>query len=256
MNPSLRDAIKVMTSMLCAVLVRPAVAQDHHHDAEKIQAGYRIYTAQCQLCHGANGDGIAGVNLSRQQFPHAVTDEDIRKVITTGNPQGMPPFALEGGELDDLVAFVRSGMDPSGVSFRLGDPKRGKIVYDESGCADCHRVAGVGARTAPDLSDIGFIRNPGQMMTSLTDPTKATMPINRPVTIITKDGRTIRGRRFNEDTFTVQLIDAQEKMLSIQKSDIRHYAVGMTSDMPSYQSKLNGDEMADVVAYLVSLKGQ
>ena len=242
--------------MLCALYVAPAVAQNHQDGAEKIQAGYRIYTAQCQLCHGANGDGIAGVNLSRQQFPHVVTDDDIRKVITTGNSKGMPPFALEGGELDSLVAFVRSGMDQSGASLRLGDASRGKAVYDKGGCAACHRIAGVGARMAPDLSDIGFIRNPSQMMSSLTDPAKATMPINRPVTIVTADGRTVHGRRFNEDTFTVQLIDAQEKMLSIQKSDIRHYDVGMTSDMPSYRGKLNGDEIADLLAYLVSLKGQ
>jgi putative heme-binding domain-containing protein len=242
--------------MLFAVFVGPAVAQDHHYDAEKTQAGYRIYTAQCQLCHGANGDGIAGVNLSRQQFPHAVTDDDIRKVITTGNANGMPPFALEGSELDNLVAFVRSGMDPSGVSLRLGDPNLGKVIYDRSGCSACHRIAGVGARAAPDLSDIGFIRNPSQMMTSLIEPAKATMPINRPITIVTNDGRTVQGRRFNEDTFTVQLIDAQEKMLSIQKSDIRRYDVGMKSDMPSYRGKLNGDEMADLLAYLVSLKGQ
>ena len=139
---------------------------------------------------------------------------------------------------------------------RLGDPNRGKAVYDRSSCADCHRIAGAGARTAPDLSDIGFIRNPGQMMTSLTDPAKATMPINRPVTIVTKDGRTVHGRRFNEDTFTVQMIDSQEKMLSIQKSDIRQYDVSMASDMPSYQGKLSGDDLADLLAYLVSLKGQ
>jgi putative heme-binding domain-containing protein len=109
---------------------------------------------------------------------------------------------------------------------------------------------------APDLSDIGYIRRPGQILTSLTDPNKATMPINRSVTIVTKDGRTIHGRRFNEDTFLVQLIDAQEKILSIDKSDIRSYDVGMTSGMPSYQGQMNSDQMADLLAYLVSLKGQ
>src|SRR5206468_2921063 len=102
---------------------------------------------------------------------------------------------------------VRSGFDQTGVSFRLGDVGRGKALYDgKGGCAACHRVAGLGSRTAPDLTDIGFLRRPGQMLTSLTDPVKATMPINRPVTIVTKDGRTIQGRRFNEDTFSVQLI--------------------------------------------------
>jgi putative heme-binding domain-containing protein len=204
-----------------------------------------------------NGDAIAGVNLARQQFHTVISDDDIRKMITTGNPQGMPPFAFKPEELDELVAFVRSGLDPSGVTFQLGDASRGKVIYDgNGGCAACHRVAGVGPRTAPDLSDIGFIRRPSQILTSLTDPTRATMPINRPVTIVTKDGRTIHGRRLDEDTFTVQLIDGQENMVSIDKSDIRRYDIGMASDMPSFQGVLNNDELADLLAYLVSQKGQ
>jgi len=244
-------------AMFCAGIAAPAAAQDHQYSAEQIQAGYRLYTGQCQLCHGVNGDGIAGVNLARQQFHSVNSDDDIRKMITTGNPQGMPPFAFKPEELDELVAFVRSGLDQSGVTFQLGDASRGKAIYDgKGGCATCHRVAGVGPRTAPDLSDIGFIRRPSQILTSLTDPAKATMPINRPVTIVTKDGRTFYGRRLDEDTFTVQMIDRQENMVSIDKSDIRQYDVGMASDMPSFQGKLNSDELADLLAYLVSLKGQ
>lgn len=256
MYRSSRSAIAILAWVICAALAAPAAAQDHQYSAEQIQAGYRLYTGQCQLCHGVNGDGIAGVNLARQQFPHVVSDDDIRKMIATGNPAGMPPFIFKPEELDELVAYVRSGLDQGGISFRLGDAAHGKSVYEKAGCAACHRIAGSGSRTAPDLSDIGFIRRPGQMLTSLTDPGKATMPINRPVTIVTKDGRTIHGRRFGEDTFTVQLIDQQENMLSIQKTDISRYDVSMTSDMPAYGTKLNENELADLLAYLVSLKGQ
>lgn len=245
-----------MALAVCAAFATPAAAQDHVYSAEQIQAGYRLYTGQCQLCHGANGDGIAGINLARQQFHHVVSDDDIRKMVTTGNPQGMPPFAFKPDELDALVAFVRSGMDQSGVSFKLGDAAHGKAIYDTAGCATCHRVGGDGALVAPDLSDIGFIRRPGQIFTSLTNPSKATMPINRTVTIVTKDGHTIHGRRLDEDTFLVQLIDSQEKIRSINKSDIRSYEVGKTSDMPSFMAQLNNDALADLLAYLVSLKGQ
>lgn len=234
----------------------PAAAQDHQYSAEQIQAGYRIYVSQCQLCHGFNGDGIARVSLSRQQFPRAVTDEDIRMAITTGNPAGMPPFPMKGEELDSLVAFVRSGMDRTGTEFRLGDAVRGKTVYDKAGCVACHRLDGKGPRAAPALDDIGFVRRPGQILTSLTDPSKATMPINRSVTIVTTDGRTIQGRRLNEDTFSVQLIDQQENVRSVDKSDIRRFDVSLTSRMPSYRGRLSDGELADLLAYLVSLRGQ
>lgn len=241
---------------MATALASSAAAQDHQYGAEQIQAGYRIYVGQCQLCHGFNGDGIARVNLSRQQFPHAVTDDDIRKVITTGNAAGMPPFALKEEELDDLVAFVRSGMDQTGIGFRLGDAAHGKTVYEAQGCAACHRLAGNGPRTAPDLDDIGFVRRPGQILLSLTDPARGTMPINRDVTIVTRDGQTIQGRRLNEDTFSVQLIDSHENVRSIEKSQISRYDISMTSRMPSYRGRLNDAELADLLAYLLSLKGQ
>ena len=255
---SVRHGLSLIALIFCAALFSagPAAAQDHQYSAEQIQAGYRLYTGQCQLCHAANGDGIAGINLARQQFHAVVSDDDIRKMITTGNPKGMPPFALKSDELDELVAFVRSGMDQSGVTFRLGDAAHGKTIYDTAACATCHRINGDGALMAPDLSDIGFIRRPGQIITSLTNPSKATMPINRTVTIVTKDGRTIHGRRFNEDTFLVQLIDAQGKILAVDKSTISRYDVGATSDMPSFQAQLDANGMADLLAYLVSLKGQ
>jgi cytochrome c1 len=88
------------------------------------------------------------------------------------------------------------------------------------------------------------------------NPTSRMMPINRPVRIVTKEGKTINGRRLNEDTFTVQIIDDQERMLSLAKSDFREYTILKTSPMPSYTDKLSAQEMADVVAYLVTLKGK
>jgi hypothetical protein len=73
---------------------------------------------------------------------------------------------------------------------------------------------------------------------------------------VTNDGQTITGRRLNEDTFTVQLIDDQERMLSLAKADLREYTILKASPMPSYRDTLTGQEMADLVAYLGSLKGK
>ena len=242
-------------ALIAAFASWPALAQQRAYTADQIRSGYSLYVGQCQLCHGANGDGIAGINLANQQFHTVVTDGDIRKMITSGNPLGMPPFVLKPEELDALVAFVRSGLDQSGTSFRLGDASRGAAVYRRAGCADCHRIAGIGARIAPDLTDIGLLRRPSQILRSLRDPDKAMMPINRPVTIVTNDGHTIKGRRFNEDTFSVQLIDGEDRLLSIAKSDIRSYDIGRASDMRPYREGTTDDDLADLLAYLVSLRG-
>jgi putative heme-binding domain-containing protein len=249
-------ALQGAAAALIVVFVAwPASAQQRAYSANQIRAGFHLYVSQCQLCHAATGDGIAGINLANQQFHTVASDDDMRRVITNGNPQGMPPFVLTQQELDELVAFVRSGLDQGGISFRLGDAARGAAVYRKAGCVECHRIAGVGAWKAPDLTDIGLLRRPSQILTSLRDPDRAMMPINRPITILTNDGHTIKGRRFDEDTFSVQLIDSRDQILSIPKSDIRRYDIGQTSDMPSYRGKLSDDEVADLLAYLVSLRG-
>jgi len=235
-----------------------AQVEDHQYRTEDIQTGSRLYGAQCALCHGQNGDGVVGVNLARQQFRRASSDDDIRTTITTGvAAAGMPPFRLQPAELDGLVAFIRSGFDRNATPFKLGDAGSGKAVYDSKGaCAACHRVAGKGALIAPDLSDVGAIRQPSAIQRSLLEPNRAMLPINRPVRIVTRDGRTIRGRRVNEDTATVQLIDDGERLVSLSKSDIREFELGTASGMPSFAGKLTDEELADLLAYLLSLKGQ
>src|SRR5712671_757843 len=260
---SLRLVIAIASPLLCAGLGLVATtqsaiaqAQDHQYSTSEIQAGSRLYGAQCALCHGNNGDGIAGVNLARQQFRRASTDDDIKNTVTTGvAAAGMPPFRLQPAELNGLVAYIRSGFDASGAPFKVGNVARGQAIYDKDACAACHRVRGAGARTAPDLTDIGAIRQPSAIQRSLLTPTAAMLPINRPVRIVMRDGRTMRGRRLNEDTFTVQLIDENERLVSLAKSDIREFEAGTASPMPSFAGKLNGDDIADLLAYLVSLRG-
>jgi mono/diheme cytochrome c family protein len=51
------------------------------------------------------------------------------------------------------------------------------------------------------------------------------------------------------------LIDAQDRLRSFPIADLRQHSVVTTSSMPSYKDKLSSQELADVVAYLVSLKG-
>jgi len=94
------------------------------------------------------------------------------------------------------------------------------------------------------------------MQRSLLDPTSQMMPINRPVRVVKKDGTIVNGRRLNEDTYTVQIIDDHERLHSLQKSDLREVTISTTSPMPSYKSTLSESEIADVLAYLLSLKGQ
>jgi cytochrome c oxidase cbb3-type subunit III len=166
--------------------------------------------------------------------------------------------------LQTVVALVALGL-PAAAQTRAaqapdegsaGDVGRGKVIFEGKGrCATCHRVNGKGSRVAPDLSDAGVRGTAAALRRSLVDPTGSMKPINRSVRAVTKEGKTITGRRLNEDTHSVQLIDSQERLVSLEKANLREYEVIKTSPMPSYKDTLTSQELGDVVAYLLSLKG-
>ena len=53
----------------------------------------------------------------------------------------------------------------------------------------------------------------------------------------------------------MQLLDQQEKLRSLVKADLREYTVLTTSPMPPATDALDEQALADVLAYLLSLKG-
>ena len=148
-------------------------------------------------------------------------------------------------------AFAGAQAPPS-----TGNPSTGaEIVTGRGQCLTCHRVRGAGLRLGPDLTDIGTTRLPEQLHASLLDPNAEILPENRGYRVVTRDGTTITGRLLNHDTFQVLMMDAKEQLRSFTKSDLREHAFVKESAMPSYREKLTAKEIADVVAYLMTLKG-
>jgi putative heme-binding domain-containing protein len=96
-------------------------------------------------------------------------------------------------------------------------------------------------------------RTPAAIMRSLIDPSGGMRPINRPVRAVTREGAVITGRRLNEDSYTVQVVTAEGRLVSLVKADLREWSVSPISPMPSYKDTLTAEELADLLAYLVSL---
>jgi putative heme-binding domain-containing protein len=135
-----------------------------------------------------------------------------------------------------------------------GDPANGKLIFEGKGtCTGCHRINGKGNHFGPDLSEAGA-RRPEQLETSILDPDAEILPANRIYRVVAKNGTTTIGRLLNEDTFSVQMIDKSERLLSFQKADLKEYAFETKSPMPSFKDKLSAQDVADVVAYLSTFK--
>jgi len=222
-----------------------------------ITVGAGVFAAQCVVCHGATGNLVAGIDLRNGRFKRVTNDGDLLRTITSGvEGTAMPAFKLTPAELTGVVAYVRNMRDFDAKSVPAGDASRGRGLFEGSGrCATCHRVNGNGPRTAPDLSRIGTLRTADAIERAIVDPAGAIQFDIRSIRAVTKDGRTITGRRLNEDTFTVQILDDQERLQSLTKADLREYTVLTKPGMPSYKETLSDRDVSDVVTYLLTLKG-
>lgn len=234
-------------------------AQEHagHYSQPDIERGLRLYGANCAPCHGLNGEQVQGVNLRAGKFRRVSTDEELGRVVVSGIPgTAMPPHKFDASELTGIIAYLRTMADDPATNVAIGDAAHGQALFEGKGqCLKCHRVRGNGSRLAPDLTEIGAVRTPDRIQKSLLDPTAAMLPMNRFIQAVTRDGKKITGRRLNEDTYSVQIIDDNEHLVSLIKADLREYTIIKSSPMPSVKSSLSSVEVADLVAYLLSLKG-
>jgi putative heme-binding domain-containing protein len=156
------------------------------------------------------------------------------------------------------LAVLAAGLLTMPVALLLaqaGDAVKGKALVESSGCYNCHRIRDTGSRVGPNLSDIGDRRTPERLQRSLLTPDEEVLPENRYVSVTLKDGTTVRGRLLNHDALSVQLLDSKEQLRSIQMGEMRGYTILTKGLMPSFQGKLSDQQLADIVAYLKSLKG-
>ena len=233
------------------------LAQQQYTPVEA-EIGRQLFTNNCISCHGPEGDAVQGVDLGHGHFRLASSDSDLVRIMRNGIPAtGMPANNLSQEQAMAIVAYLRSiAASAASNAIPAGDVSRGKAIFEGKGeCLSCHRVGAVGSRLGPDLSGIGRLRRIMELQRALLEPAAEVRPNNRFARAVTQNGTTITGRLLNQDTFTVQLLDSKEQLVSLSRSDLREFTFVKDSPMPSYRGKLSAEEVADLVTYLVSLKG-
>jgi putative heme-binding domain-containing protein len=254
--------MRVLTAFLPFVLAiawtasaSRSTALAQHETAADLLDGERAYRSSCANCHGPDGDLIAGIHLGRGQFRRPMSDQDLIRIIRTGIPNTpMPATNMTEEQASKIVAYLRSLAATTPPGALVGDSTRGKNVFEGKGaCTGCHRVNGSGSRVGPDLSRVGELRRATEIEQSIVDPAATVLGTNRSYRVVTADGATVTGRLLSHDTFTVQMIDTQERLRSFVKADLREHGFA-PSPMPSYRDRLTPQEIADVVSYLVTLK--
>jgi putative heme-binding domain-containing protein len=243
-------------------------------DANAAKAGEYEFRINCALCHGlgARGGG-RGPDLTRAQKKHAHSDAELFQVISNGIPGTVMPANGTNGqgvgmteeEIWQIVAYIRS-VEVKAPAKAAGTAVHGKeLFYADANCSLCHMVEGKGGRVGPDLTAVGgsrtresiidSVRNPSRRLAwGLTEATKEFPQEYETITVVTANGKEIKGVALNEDNFTVQMMDSSEQIYLLEKDTLRSFKKSRESLMPVYTTNLlNDKDLADIVAFLVSV---
>jgi cytochrome c oxidase cbb3-type subunit 3 len=94
-------------------------------DAGTLAAGHTVFTTTCSPCHGVNGQGVVGPNLTDDYWLHGGKINDIFKTIKYGVPaKGMPTWEkqLTAKQISDVANYIKSlhGTNPPGAKEPQG----------------------------------------------------------------------------------------------------------------------------------------
>lgn len=224
---------------------------------DAIQEGMAAFRANCAYCHGMDARGARGPNLT-SVFSTGATEEGLFRLVRRGIPgTEMPPAGVFLQEPDTwkVIMYVRTLNVPAPVETPRGDAENGERIF-RAKCSSCHRVGARGGVLGPDLSRIGVGRTRQALIRQIRGAVEDIRPGYEPVTITTKEGRSIQGTRKNEDLFSVQVMETSERLQGYFKSDVRGVAAEKRSLMPAFGvDQLSEKDLDDVVRYLGTLRG-
>ena len=228
--PRMAGRLLLAISCVFALAAAEVRAQPQAHPGEYAPAdiayGARLYDAQCTTCHGANGDGVGGVDLRSGKFRNAVTDQDLDARDHERHPghrhAGVQVRRGRAGRHRRVSAQHEHLRPRLGEAGRRGPRADAVRRARRLPALPSRRRAGFARRAGPERHR----RDPERRVAStLADRSEQPDDADQPAGPRRHHAtaRVINGRRLNEDTYTVQLIDDQERLVSLTKADLREY---------------------------------
>jgi putative heme-binding domain-containing protein len=225
---------------------------------DAILAGMGGFRQRCADCHGTNGRGVRGPDITHV-WSSGRTDQGLFRTIRSGIPgTEMPAFPAprtSDREIWQMLAYLRTLATTAPVDPPRGDAENGARVF-RAHCASCHRVNAVGGRIGPDLSRIGSARPRDVLVARIRRGSETFRPGYEPVTITPESGPSIQGVKKNEDLFSVQIMDTRERIQGYEKDKVASVVNGTRSAMPVFgPDRLSNSDLDDLVRYLQTLRG-
>jgi len=226
---------------------------------EAIQSGMGQFRVRCADCHGTDGRGVRGPDIT-QVWASGRSDEGLFKTLRGGVPNSeMPAFPAprtSDNDIWQILAYVKTLAAPASNEPPRGNAENGAKVF-RAMCAACHKVNGNGGRLGPDLSRIGSGRSRETMLARIRRGSEDFRAGFEPVTVTPADGgKPIEGVKKNEDLFSVQIMDSRERIQGYEKDKVKAVDNGKKSAMPLFgPDRLSDSDLDDLLRYLQTLRG-
>ncbi|MGC8642286.1 MAG: DUF6797 domain-containing protein, partial [Isosphaeraceae bacterium] len=169
--------------------------------------------------------------------------------VAGGAPSGAIENQLRG---DDPAAIAREAR-------RLGDPKRGAVVFYQPSlaCTKCHLSEGGAPSLGPDLGALDKNATDTYLVESILEPSKAIKKGYETVTIGMEDGRIVTGLLAEDRPDSIVLRDVSQdgKSVTLLKSQIEERRAGAASIMPLglVNHLATRQQFLDLVRYLMEI---
>jgi cytochrome c oxidase cbb3-type subunit III len=176
--------------------------------------------------------------------------------------------AMTQEEIWQVISYIRS-VEVKASAQPEGNAAHGReLFFGRGACSNCHMIDGKGGRLGPDLSGVGSARSTDALVESVRNPSKrlaggvqeATKEFPQEyetVKVETQDGQKFTGVILNEDNFSLQMMDTDEKLHLFEKDKLKSMEKSRESLMPAYDQKMLSErDLQDVVAYLIAVAGE
>jgi cytochrome c oxidase cbb3-type subunit 3 len=257
-SAAMANRLQNLTESLAVVLLLYPGGQPPPATPDQLQAGQRVFGAQCGFCHGRDAmGGETGPNLTRSAMVRDDPSGDrVRSLLREGRvDKGMPAFRLSDADVAAIIAFIRNqgskAASPGArrsvdvADLQSGDAGRGRDYFNGPGrCATCHSPTGDLAGVAKRLQGL-------ELLQRMLYPSKSRAATVR---VTLRTGETVAGALAYRDEFTIALTDAAGRYRSWLARDVT-FTVNNPLDAHVEQlARYTDDEMHDVLAYLQTLR--
>jgi putative heme-binding domain-containing protein len=212
----------------------------------------RLLTPFAQSTDEAAGKALVAT-LHAPELRAALTVDAIRQRLAKYPATVQTEADKLYAELDAEHAQALARLESTLAALPAGDIRRGQAIFNSSktSCLACHTIGYVGGKIGPDLTRIGQIRQPRDLLESILFPSASFVRSYESVLVRTLDGQTHSGVIKSESPTEIVLTLAADKEVRLSREEIEALLPGKVSIMPAGLDKqLSLQELADLVEFL------